>query len=99
MHVRVGSGKQLKNLKVPLNVLNDLTGTDELEEVFVDSADDSYSDDDLFLNTCLVINRVNMLLFKNLKAIPLIYHRNRGDNFLFCLLPLVKFKQNGFALG
>ena len=37
----------LTSYEVPLNVLDDLTEADELEEVFVDSADDSFSDDDL----------------------------------------------------
>jgi len=39
-----------------------------------------------------------MLLFKNHKTMNLIYHRNQGDNFLFFFPPLVKSKQNGFAL-
>jgi hypothetical protein len=37
----------LTSNEVPLNVLDDLTAADELEEVFVDSEDDSYSDDEL----------------------------------------------------
>jgi hypothetical protein len=35
-----------------------------------------------FLNTCWVINRINMSLLKNHKAMTLIYRRNQGDNFL-----------------
>jgi len=40
-----------------------------------------------------------MLLFKNHKAMTLIYHRNQGDNFLFFFFPLVKSEQDGFTLG
>jgi len=40
-----------------------------------------------------------MLLFKNHKAMTLIYHRNQGDNFWVFFSPLVKSEQNGFTLA
>jgi len=40
-----------------------------------------------------------MLLFKNHKAMALIYHRNQGDNFWVFFSPLVKSEQNGFTLA
>jgi hypothetical protein len=35
-----------------------------------------------------------MLLFKNHKAMTLIYHRNQGDNFWVFFSPLIKSEQN-----
>jgi len=45
-----------------------------------------------FINACWVINRVNMLLFKNHKAMTLIYHRNQGDNFWFFFSPFSQIR-------
>jgi hypothetical protein len=45
-----------------------------------------------FFNACWVINRVNMLLFKNHKAMTLIYHVNQGDNFWVFFSPFSQIR-------